>query len=51
MRTAAADGNVAVNMVDTAAVDTVTGLANANTVVNSNRLFINALRNIQNLDC
>jgi len=52
MRTNMADGNVAVNIVDPAnPAGGVTGLANANTVINSNRLFLNALRNIDNLDC
>jgi len=49
MRNANANGATAVNM--GAANSGVTGLANANTVVNSNRLFINTLANIQNLDC
>ena len=49
MRTTVADGNNAVNMAPGASG--VTGLPNANTVINSNRLFINALGNIQNLDC
>jgi len=49
MRNANANGATAVNM--GAAGSGVTGLANANTVVNSNRLFINTLANIQNLDC
>merc|ERR1719220_3215367 len=49
MRTAAAGGANAVNIVDPAGA--ITGLANANTVINSNRLFINALNNIDNLDC
>ena len=50
MRTAAAGGANAVNIADPNA-NGVTGLANANTVINSNRLFVNALANIQNLDC
>jgi len=50
MRTAAAGGANAVNIADPNA-NGVTGLANANTVINSNRLFINTLSNIQNLDC
>jgi len=49
MRTAAAGGANAVNINDPA--NGVQGLANANTVINSNRLFINTLSNIQNLDC
>ena len=48
MRTAAADGTTAVNIANPG---TVTGTVNANTVINSNRAFINTLSNIQNLDC
>jgi len=54
MRTAAAGGANAVtiaNPANVAQANAVTGLANANTVINSNRLFINSLANIQNLDC
>jgi len=50
MRTAAAGGANAVTIADPQN-NGVTGLANANTVINSNRLFVNALANIQNLDC
>jgi len=48
MRTVAADGNTAVNIANPGVV---TGTVNANTVINSNRAFINTLSNIQNLDC
>merc|ERR1712172_17145 len=44
-RATAADGDL------TAAPAGTTGLANLNTIVNSNRIFINALEDITSLDC
>ena len=48
-RDAAANGNLVANLVDNGAF--VANEANLNTIVNSNRLFINALAAIDNLDC
>jgi hypothetical protein len=50
-RGAAADGATAANLVDNAAADSVTNEAALNTLVNSNRVFINALAQITSLDC
>lgn len=48
-RDAAANGNLVANLVDNGAF--VANEANLNTIVNSNRLFINALAAIDSLDC
>merc|ERR1712238_28641 len=50
-RDAAANGATAANLVDEAVADSITGDAALNTIVNSNRLFINALAAITSLDC
>jgi len=52
-RDAAANGNLAAALADTNAVapGNINNEANLNTIVNSNRLFINALAAIDDLDC
>ena len=55
-RATAADGDTAAALAITGTsvdgtVVAVGGLANLNTVVNSNRVFINALEDITSLDC
>jgi len=51
-RGAAADGNLVAALAETpAANNNLANEANLNTIVNSNRLFINALAAIDDLDC
>ena len=51
-RDAAANGATAANLVESVpANNVVTGEAALNTLVNSNRIFINALAAITSLDC
>ena len=51
-RDAAANGNTAANLADVdAAGGNINNEAALNTLVNSNRLFINALADITSMDC
>jgi hypothetical protein len=50
-RDAAANGAIAANLVDTPAVNSIDNEVPLNTLVNSNRIFINALAAITSLDC
>jgi len=50
-RDAAANGNLMANLAEPAGNNVIQNEGNLNTIVNSNRLFINALAAIDNLDC
>ena len=52
-RDAEANGEISANLVDNAAPggNSVDGEDTINTVVNSNRIFINTLAEFENLDC
>merc|ERR1711971_710369 len=50
-RATAADGDLTAALAFGTAPAGTTGLANLNTIVNSNRIFINALEDIISLDC